>query len=356
MRKFLVLMVLSVLLSSFVGCKKQPVSDSKTVKIGIIIPLSGSQAPTGEDIRNGFLLAQKQHGPTIFKYELIFEDDQLKNNQTITAAQKLINVDKVDVIFTIWTPAANAVAPLAEKADILHFNTGWDPEPAQKYKNTMIHGLTYTQYAEALAKLIEDSKAEKIACIGVNHEGFAKMKTVLDKILKQKGISYSFDKVFNFGEKDFRTILSQAKDSKAEYYLIFAFSPEQELIIQQMKDLSIHQPFSGYFDMLENKKAAEGSTFVSEINFSHKFNEDYQKEFGRLPFIRSAQSFDIYNLMVDAYEITPSRKSRTEDLLRYLQSLKNYEGAVNNLSISNKVISGQPIRKKIVNGEAVSSN
>ena len=62
-------------------------------KIGVPIPLTGEVATWGADIKNTLLFANQKLGSG--RYELIFEDDQCNSRAAVTAAQKLIKVDKV---------------------------------------------------------------------------------------------------------------------------------------------------------------------------------------------------------------------------------------------------------------------
>jgi len=92
-----------------------------TVKIGLIVPMTGGQASTGKQIDNAVKLYMQQHGDTVAgrKIEVILKDDATLPDNTKRLAQELIVNDKVKVIagFGI-TPAALAAAPLATRAKV----------------------------------------------------------------------------------------------------------------------------------------------------------------------------------------------------------------------------------------------
>ena len=96
-------------------------SAEETVKVGLIIPMTGGQASTGKQLDNAVKLYIQQHGDTVAgkKIEIILKDDGANPDNTKRIAQELIVNDKVDVIagFGI-TPTALAVAPLATQAKI----------------------------------------------------------------------------------------------------------------------------------------------------------------------------------------------------------------------------------------------
>ena len=92
-----------------------------SVKIGLILPMTGPQASTGKQISAAARLYMQQNGDTVAgrKIELIIKDDGAVPDNTKRIAQELIVNDKVS--FTAGfgvTPAALAVAPLATQAKV----------------------------------------------------------------------------------------------------------------------------------------------------------------------------------------------------------------------------------------------
>src|SRR5947209_15521778 len=92
-----------------------------TVKIGLIVPMTGGQASTGKQLDNAVRLYIQQHGDTVAgkKIEVILKDDGANPENTKRLAQELIVNDKVQIIagFGI-TPTALAAAPLATQAKV----------------------------------------------------------------------------------------------------------------------------------------------------------------------------------------------------------------------------------------------
>ncbi len=92
-----------------------------TVKVGLIIPMTGGQASTGKQLDNAIKLYVQQHGDTVAgkKVEIILRDDAANPENTKRIAQELIVNDKINILagFGI-TPAALAAAPLATQAKV----------------------------------------------------------------------------------------------------------------------------------------------------------------------------------------------------------------------------------------------
>jgi branched-chain amino acid transport system substrate-binding protein len=99
-----------------------PAQAQDTVKIGLILPMTGQQASTGKQINAAVKLYMAQHGTTVAgkKIEVILKDDAAVPDNTKRLAQELIVNDKVAVIAGFGvTPAALAAAPLATEAKVV---------------------------------------------------------------------------------------------------------------------------------------------------------------------------------------------------------------------------------------------
>jgi branched-chain amino acid transport system substrate-binding protein len=92
-----------------------------SVKVGLIVPMTGRQASTGREIDAAIRLYIQQHGDTVAgkKIEVILKDDGAVPENTKRVAQELIVDDKANVLagFGI-TPSAYVAAPLLTEARI----------------------------------------------------------------------------------------------------------------------------------------------------------------------------------------------------------------------------------------------
>jgi branched-chain amino acid transport system substrate-binding protein len=93
----------------------------ETVRVGLIVPMTGQQASTGKQIEAAVRLYQQQHGTTVAgrRIEVLVRDDAAVPDNTKRLAQELIVNDKVKFIAGFGvTPAALAAAPLATQAKV----------------------------------------------------------------------------------------------------------------------------------------------------------------------------------------------------------------------------------------------
>src|SRR5271155_5298556 len=91
-----------------------------TVKIGIVIPMTGVQAAVGREISDAAKLYVAQHGDTVAgkKLELIIRDDASVPDNAKRLAQELVVNDKVNFLGAGLTPSAMSMAPIATEAKV----------------------------------------------------------------------------------------------------------------------------------------------------------------------------------------------------------------------------------------------
>ncbi len=103
-----------------VGTAAAQTATPETIKIGIVIPMTGVQAAVGREISDATKLYVTQHGDTVAgkKIELIVKDDQSVPDTAKRLAQELIVNDKVSFLGAGLTPSAMSMAPLATEAKV----------------------------------------------------------------------------------------------------------------------------------------------------------------------------------------------------------------------------------------------
>src|SRR5678815_2045800 len=92
-----------------------------TVKIGLILPMTGPFASTGRQIDGAVKLWMQQNGTTVAgkKIEVIVKDDAGTPDTTRRLAQELVVNDKVQVLAGFGlTPLALATAPIATQSKV----------------------------------------------------------------------------------------------------------------------------------------------------------------------------------------------------------------------------------------------
>lgn len=115
MKKCLFMMFLTVTLGSLIGMSLLAAEEAP-VKIGVLLPLTGTQAVMAEDLQEGFLIAQEQinaaGGVLGRRLELIIEDTETRPTPGMDAARKLVEINRVPVITGGFS--SGVMLPIAE--------------------------------------------------------------------------------------------------------------------------------------------------------------------------------------------------------------------------------------------------
>jgi len=95
-------------------------SAQDTVKIGIVVPMTGTSAAVGREISDATKLYVAQHGNMVAgkKIELIIRDDASVPDNAKRLAQEMIVNDKVSFLGAGLTPSAMSMAPIATEGKV----------------------------------------------------------------------------------------------------------------------------------------------------------------------------------------------------------------------------------------------
>ncbi|MBW2990395.1 ABC transporter substrate-binding protein [Candidatus Woesearchaeota archaeon] len=109
-------LVIALLLVLIGGCTQTPTAQviaQDKVKVGALVSLTGQDAYFGNTIHKGLLLAAKNKD-----IELIIEDYGSETKNSVTAANKLVNIDKVDVLLTEYSESTEPVLQIIKEKQI----------------------------------------------------------------------------------------------------------------------------------------------------------------------------------------------------------------------------------------------
>jgi len=246
MRKWSVLLLLSMVFC--IGLVHvQPAWSEETIKVGIILPLTGAQAAFGEIEKNSFdMVLEKINaagGINGKKLELLFEDDTGKPEVARSAAEKLINKDKVVMLGGGYGSSETfAIAGVTQQNAIPFLvNTGsadkiteqgWDYvfrlcQPVSAYTEGLVSFLTEVVKPKTCAILYEDS-----AFGSSGSKDFAEKAEGLGmKILLNEGYSK--------GGVDFKPLLVKVKEAKPDLVYMISYVMDASLLMNQSMELRI---------------------------------------------------------------------------------------------------------------------
>ncbi len=331
--------------------------EEQYIKIGFVGPLSGELAFIGEGAQNAFSLIESERENTKYKYKFIFEDDQFDLKTASTVTTKLINIDNIDAVVSLFSGTGLVVSNLSNQNKVLHIAIASDPEIAKGEYN-FVHWTPVEKEAEMYVEKLKKDNINKISFLISNNTG-ARLyfDYVKEYITKETNIEITNEFFINPSEKDFKTILNRVTNDNSEMIAFFVMSPELEILTKQYKELGIIKPISsigGIFETSQQIDLFEGSWYINSAEPNQTYVNKYKDKFNQLPPPGSAHVYDALNLIIDSYE-----ESGKDNYLasQYLKQVRNYYGVLGNLNVlSSGIIDSEAIVKIIKNGEGIVFN
>jgi len=305
------------------GAATGPARAEDSVKVGLILPMTGGQASTGKQIDNAIKLYMKQHGDTVAgkKIEIILKDDGAVPDKTKTAAQELIVNDKVSFIAGFGvTPAALAAAPLATQAKI--------PEVVMAAGTSIITEkspyIVRTSFTLAQSSTIIGDWAAK--------NGIKKVATLTSDYAPGNDALNFFREHFTAGggqiveevkvplaNPDFAPFLQRMKDSKPDAMFVFVPAGQGGNFMKQYAERGLDKAgikVIGPGDVMDDDllngmgDAALGTVTAHLYSAAHpsQMNKDfvaaYKKDFGNRPGFMAVSGYDGIHLIYEALKKT----------------------------------------------------
>lgn len=349
------------------GCAKK---DEKEIKIGVLLPLTGSAAVWGENAKMGLEIALEEvnqgGGVKGKKVKLIIEDSQSDPSKAVSALQKLISTDKVSVIIgDIASSSVLAMAPIAEKAKVVLLSPGAsNPDISQAGEYIFRNWQSDALEGEIDAKFAyEHLGYRKTVVLNVNNAYGNGLKEVFEKSFQGLGGKILASESFEQGATDMRSQLNKIRNLKIDAIYMPGYPPEMARLLIQAKEMGIKRPFLSVqaFDdpkILETaKEAAEGVMFSvpKPPNLSNPFVKNfigrYKQKFSRDPGVTSDTGYDALRIVVWAMN---QAGTSAEEVRHQLLTLKDFPGAAGLTSFDKNGDVIKPfIFKQVKNGQFV---
>jgi len=238
-----------ILISIFciVGLMIPGVSSADTVKVGIVLPLTGPYAKFGEIEKNSFDLALEEinasGGINGKKLELVVKDDTGRPDVGRSVTEKLITKDEVIMIGGGYSSSvAYAVAGVCQRNKMPFLvNTG----SADKITSSgwdYIYRLNppVSHYADAVTTLLaEIIKPKTVAILHENSLFGIKGSKSFEKICRKGGYKVVLKKGYEHGGDDFKPILIRIKQLNPDIVYMVSYAMDASLLMKQAKELGL---------------------------------------------------------------------------------------------------------------------
>jgi branched-chain amino acid transport system substrate-binding protein len=196
-----------------------------TVKIGLVLPLTGGLAPVGKQVEAGVKLYMSQHGSTVAgkKIELIIKDDGGVPDNSKRLAQELIVNDKVAIVGSALTPSAMAIGPLSTQAKtanvVMVSGTSRVINPGNPY---MVRtSFTLGQQSGIIAEWAAKNGSKKVVIVQSDWAPGAEATAVFSEAFTKAGGQVVETIKVPLANPDFAPFLQRARDLNPDTLFVF---------------------------------------------------------------------------------------------------------------------------------------
>jgi branched-chain amino acid transport system substrate-binding protein len=315
------------------------------VKIGFVAPLTGDQAPQGEDMLHGAQLAMEHaqaEGAAVpgYRLELLALDDQRNPTQAVAAAKRLVaDRDVVAVVGHLNSSCTMPASAIYHEAGLLHVNpVSSNPQLSrQGFKNFFRACATDDLQGPAAAVFAQQAlRAQRVFLLddmttygrGLADEFEKKWRALGGDVLGHEGVTQ--------GDKDFAPLLTKLKPLSPDLIFFAGMFPEGALLIKQKAEVGLPGFFmggDGLFDPalinLATPQAAERvyvtniGTDIRQLPSAQAFVQAYEARFGPIGAY-SAYAYEATRIAVWALR-TAGVKDRAA-VLAAMQQFKDFPG------------------------------
>jgi branched-chain amino acid transport system substrate-binding protein len=199
-----------------------------TVKIGLILPMTGPFASTGRQIDGAVKLWLQEHGTTVAgkKIEVILKDDAGTAETTRRLAQELVVNDKVQVLAGFGlTPLALATVPIAEQAKVPELVMAAATSSITEKSPFVIRaGFTLPQVTTPLADWAPKNGISKVVTLVTDYGPGIDAETAFKSRFTANGGQVLAELRVPLKSPDFAPFLQRVRDAKPDAVFVFAGS------------------------------------------------------------------------------------------------------------------------------------
>lgn len=353
----------------FSGCGK---SEKDVMKIGAILPLTGSAATVGEFQKNGIEIAvseiNESGGIDGKKMEVIYGDSKNEGKEGISVLRKMMDIDQTKIFLAsqsgVVVPVATQVA--AQKDALLFVTISSIPGITKLGNNIFRFFVTSENESRKMAKFASEKlEVKNVGVFYINDDfGLGGLKTFKESF-SQYGGKVVWENSYEKTGSDFRTtLLKAARTRNLGALYIIGYDRAFAIAVKQAREVGIKVPILTSIGMsvpewINIAGASAEGVYVTATRFEpdsddpniKTFVEKYNKRFGKIPNVLAAFTYDSFRLIVEGFRM--GAKSPNE-LAEKLKQIKNYHGTIGNINFDDsreasidlvirKVVAGKPI-------------
>lgn len=302
-----------------------------SVKVGVLLPLTGEQAKFGEIEKRSFEMAAEEinakGGVNGKKIELLFEDDTGKPDVGRSATEKLISQEKVPIItggYSSSVTAASTAVAQQFKVPFLVTTGSADKITESGYDYVFRINPPASEYPAAVVTFLQEVVKPKTAVILFENSLFGQSSSKsFEEDCEKLGIKVLTKEGYNKGAIDFKPLLTKVKAMNPDLVYMVSYVMDAALMMRQAKELDFNAKLfigggAGFTLPEFQKNAGDAAEYVYSATLwvetvpypgAMDYYKKYQKKFKEDTEYHGAEAYASMYVVADALKraksITP---------------------------------------------------
>lgn len=252
---------------------------SGALKIGAIAPLTGWGAYWADGYVKGTRMATDEINTGGKKLEVVIEDGATESAKSATAAQKLINIDKVDGLIVEFTAPASSVSPIAMQNKLPMMYDAVTKSIAAKNPLAFKMYFDMDRQCYVAAKNLANNGARQIGGLIMNLDFAPECQVAMDRVAKETSVKTSYY-LFATETTDFKTFIAKMKSDGVDAIVPVLFEDNAIPFFKQRADLKFNVPvFLGLGVPDSFSLKVRGSVATSSIEGVMTYDQPISAEF-----------------------------------------------------------------------------
>ena len=223
------------------GTKEEKTTE--TIKIGAIYGLTGPLAGLGEMFKNGAVFAtddiNNSGGIKGRKLSLLIEDGQSDVKNSVSAFQKLVDIEGVKYIDSFGSAINLALKPLAEEKKVILLANSSHPKITEGVKFILRHSNIASSDAKILIDEVKKKSPSKVGIIYLNDDWGVVFNKKFQQMLRDSNPLIEIISESHLPkDTDMRTQILKILSGKPDLVLIASFGPASGIIVKQLKEMN----------------------------------------------------------------------------------------------------------------------
>jgi len=312
--------------------KKSVVTEKEPIKIGAILPLSGSAADYGKEALEGINLALNEDQIINNKNVLLFvEDSKNDTKEGITAFRKLLDVNEINFLLGSMSSVGLAVKSDIGKGGIPTIWIGAHPDLTKDTSLVFKNMATTDQYIKSVIKVIDNKNFKKVGVFYINDDFGVSVK---DSFVDNFGGEITNLEAYNKEGKDFRTEITKLLSKKPETIFIAGYGIATGILIKQLRENNYEQDIFGTTEISSTNTQNAAGEFINGVIFpdyssSQSFKEKCLSSLQKDPTPDIIVGYTGMKVLLEAIKKTDGSSQQVKDYISHLKDFDIINGTVN---------------------------